>query len=74
LSRGLEKAFTAGDLMLMDVIGYDPAVPEPGTLVLLAIPVMGLAALCRHLTEHQATRSAIGLGDQASYFSAVSST
>ena len=51
LSRGLEEPFTAGDLALMDVIGYDPAVPEPGTLALLAIPLMGLAALRRRLTE-----------------------
>jgi hypothetical protein len=40
LSRGLEEPFTAGDLALMDVIGYDPA-----------IPLMGLAALRRRLTE-----------------------
>jgi hypothetical protein len=41
LSRGFEEPFTAGDLTLMDVIGYDPAVPEPGTLALLAVPLIG---------------------------------
>jgi hypothetical protein len=48
LSRGQEEPFTAGDQILMDVVGYDPAaVPEPTTLALLAGPLIGFAALRR---------------------------
>src|SRR5215469_15075452 len=48
LARGQEEPFTAGDEVLMDVIGYDPAVvPEPATLALLAIPLITLAAVRR---------------------------
>jgi hypothetical protein len=44
--RGQEEPFTEGDLILMDVIGYDTAVvPEPGTLALLATSLIGLGAL-----------------------------
>jgi peptidoglycan hydrolase-like protein with peptidoglycan-binding domain len=48
LSRGQEEPFTVGDEILMDVIGYDPAVvPEPATLPLLAVPLITLLALRR---------------------------
>ena len=48
LSLGQEEPFTAGDEILMDVIGYDPAVvPEPATLALLAVPLITLLALRR---------------------------
>lgn len=50
LSRGQEEPFTVGDEILMDVIGYDPAVvPEPAALALLVIPLITLIALRRRL-------------------------
>jgi hypothetical protein len=52
LIRGQEEPFTAGDLTLMDVIGYDPAaVPEPTTLAILTTCLIVLGALRRHLTQ-----------------------
>jgi hypothetical protein len=52
LNRGQEAPFTAGDQILMDVIGYDSAaVPEPATLALLAVPLITLIALRRRLIQ-----------------------
>jgi len=52
LSRGKEEPFSAGDQILMDVIGYDPAVvPEPATLALLVVPLISLIALRRPLIQ-----------------------
>jgi hypothetical protein len=46
LSPGQEEPLTAGDLALMDVIGYDPAVvPEPSALALLCASLLGLGAV-----------------------------
>ena len=41
LARDQEEPFSAGDEVLMDVIGYDPAV-APGS-ALLAVPLITLA-------------------------------
>ena len=44
LARGQEEPFTAGDEVLIDVIGYDPAVAvELAVLALLAVPLITLA-------------------------------
>jgi hypothetical protein len=41
LTQGVINPFSAGDITLMDVIGYDPvAVPEPSSLALLASGVI----------------------------------
>jgi hypothetical protein len=46
LSPGQEEPFTGGDLTLMDVIGYDPAVvPEPSALALLCASLICLGAV-----------------------------
>src|SRR5262249_43068312 len=43
-SSGVRNDVTAVDLRLMDVLGYDLSVPEPGSVVLV-LSGLGLAAL-----------------------------
>ena len=47
LGSGVEQPVSAGDIREMDVIGYDLAVPEPGSLALLSTALFGLGFLRR---------------------------
>jgi hypothetical protein len=47
---GAELPVSAGDITEMDVIGYDVAVPEPGSLALFTIALFGLGSLRRRTT------------------------
>jgi hypothetical protein len=40
--EGIEEPVTPGDLTVMDVIGYDPALPEPASITFIGLGIGGL--------------------------------
>ena len=56
---GLEEPLSAGDVLEMDVLGYDPAVPEPSTVLLLG---GGLLVVTRKRFRIAVTRPRVARG------------
>ncbi len=51
LATGIRTQITSADIRALELIGYDVAAPEPGTIVLMAGAMLGLIAMRRKQTR-----------------------